>query len=49
MENMASGIPAAQKLDFQNFDRMEDMDEDSRIAAQLQAEELMNAREEMEL
>jgi hypothetical protein len=33
--NMAAGIPAAHAIDLKNFERMQDMDEDSRLAASL--------------
>jgi hypothetical protein len=34
---------ALQQIDLQNFDRMDDMDEDSKLAAQLQAFEMMES------
>lgn len=48
MNEVLQGIPAdgeynPNQIDMSNFERMEDMDEDSRLAAQLQAEEMMKS------
>ena len=35
--------PNPHGIDLKNFENMEDMDEDSRLAAMMQAEEMMNS------